>query len=140
VTILHFLSKADIDYKTDTRGDIGIFEIPKKEYFHIKRIYYITKVPRNKYRGSHAHKSLHQVFFSLSGSFKLEVTDGVLRDEVQLIESGSGYYLPAGYWRELSDFTDGAVCLVLASDHYDVDDYIYDYEEFREWRKSHAKN
>ena len=87
--MLHFLSKADIDYKTDTRGDIGIFEIPKKEYFHIKRIYYITKVPRNKYRGSHAHKSLHQVFFSLSGSFKLEVTDGVLRDEVQLIESGS---------------------------------------------------
>ena len=133
--MLHFLSKADIDYKTDTRGDIGIFEIPKKEYFHIKRIYYITKVPRNKYRGSHAHKSLHQVFFSLSGSFKLEVTDGVLRDEVQLIESGSGYYLPAGYWRELSDFTDGAVCLVLASDVFEEADYIRDYNEFLNTKK-----
>ena len=138
--MLHFLNEVSIQHKNDARGDIGIFEITGNKPFQVKRFYYIAKVPQNEIRGAHAHKSLEQIFFSLSGSFKLQVTDGILKDTVELSEFGPGYHLSPGYWREISDFTEGAVCLVLASNHYQPNDYIYDLEEFKVWRANLAKN
>ena len=140
VKMLHFLNEVTLQHKSDVRGDIGIFEILDNIPFQVKRFYYIAKVPKNAVRGAHAHKSLEQIFFSLNGSFKLQVTDGILKDKVELSEFGPGYHLSSGYWRELSDFTEGAVCLVLASDHYKPHDYIYDLEEFKVWRANLAKH
>jgi hypothetical protein len=120
----------------DNRGNLDIAEFQNIGKFETKRIYYISNVPENDTRGAHAHKSLDQVFFAVAGSFNMTVTDGFITETVELKAHEMGYFLPAGHWRDLGNFTSDAVCLVLASEHYDENDYIRSYEEFLEWKKS----
>jgi mannose-6-phosphate isomerase-like protein (cupin superfamily) len=120
----------------DNRGNLDIAEFLNIGKFETKRIYYISNVPENDTRGAHAHKSLDQVFFAVAGSFNMTVTDGFITETVELKAHEMGYFLPAGHWRDLDNFTSDAVCLVLASEHYDENDYIRSYEEYLEWKKS----
>ncbi len=120
----------------DHRGNLDIAELQFPGKFETKRIYYISNVPKSQIRGAHGHKKLKQIFFALAGKFELRVTDGSFFQTVELKAHESGYFLPAGYWRVLSQFSDDAVCLVLASDHYDEDDYIFSYDEFLKWKSN----
>lgn len=95
--------------------------------FHIERVYYVYDVPRGFSRAGHAHKSLHQVLLALSGSFTIHLDKGVVQATIALNRPHTGLYIRPGVWRVVDDFSDGAVCLVLASAHYDEADYIRTY-------------
>jgi hypothetical protein len=98
--------------------------------FDIKRAYWVYDVPGGESRGGHAHKRLKQFVIALSGSFHVTLDDGHERKTVLLNHPWQGLLIDVNTWRTLDDFSSGAVCLVLASEHYDEDDYIYDYDEF----------
>jgi dTDP-4-dehydrorhamnose 3,5-epimerase-like enzyme len=136
---LNFLTKVEPQTFSDARGVLNAIEIPEELNFETKRIYYITEVPINSIRGAHAHKKLRQIFFALSGSFTLIVTDGQRTDKVRISAHSSGYYLPSGYWRELTEFESETICLVLASEHFNDSDYIKEKNTYLEWR-SQNKN
>jgi mannose-6-phosphate isomerase-like protein (cupin superfamily) len=133
---LKILKEIQVANYLDNRGNLDVAEFQSIGEFKTKRIYYISGVPENNARGAHAHKNLDQVFFAVAGSFNLTVTDGSITETVSLKAHKTGYFLPAGNWRDLKSFTNDAVCLVLASDHYDENDYIRSYEEYLEWKKS----
>ena len=118
------------------RGELTVAEFRDFDLFVTKRIYYISSVPQEKSRGAHAHKSLKQIFFALSGDFVLKVTDGAATEAVKLNANGSGYYLQPGYWRDISEFSSGAICLVIASEHYDPNDYIHSFDDYLRWRRN----
>lgn len=119
----------------DNRGNLDIAEFQNIGNFETKRIYYISNVPESDTRGAHAHKNLNQIFFAVAGSFNMTVTDGYITETVELKAHEMGYFLAAGYWRDLKQFSSDAVCLVLASEHYDEADYIYSYDEFLRWKE-----
>lgn len=98
--------------------------------FSVKRIYYLYDVPSGETRGGHAHKDLEQVVFAVSGSFDITIDDGRTKKTVQLNRPDFGLYLPPGIWRDISNFSSGAVCLVLASEKFQEADYIRDYNNF----------
>ncbi|MCO4822573.1 MAG: WxcM-like domain-containing protein [Flavobacteriaceae bacterium] len=98
--------------------------------FLIKRVYYLYDVPSDAYRGGHAHKELQQFLIALSGSFEVLLDDGKSKQRVMLNKPNKGLLIPTGVWRELDNFSSGAVCLVLASQEFDESDYIRDYDEF----------
>lgn len=129
-----FLTKVESQIFSDARGVLNAIELPEDLNFKTKRIYYITDVPTNSIRGAHAHKKLQQIFFALSGSFTLIVTDGESTDQVCVKANSSGYYLPSGYWRELTKFQPSTICLVLASEHFDDSDYISEMNFYLDWK------
>jgi len=102
--------------------------------FNIKRVYYLYDVPGGAERGGHAHKGLHQVIIAASGSFDLILDDGKNKKRFQLNRPYQGIYLPPGLWRELDNFSSGSICLVLASEVYEEEDYFRDYKEFIEYK------
>ena len=105
--------------------------------FDIKRVYYIYDVPGGETRGGHAHKQGgYQLITAVSGSFKVILDDGKNRKTVKLNNSKRGLILVPGLWREMVDFSSGAVCLVLASYNYDEMDYIRDYQKFLLYKKN----
>lgn len=104
----------------------GSKEVP----FDIARVYYVYDVPGGAFRGGHAHRALHQLIACVMGCFTVVLDDGVRRKSVELNRAYHGLYVPTMIWRELMDFSSGAVCVVLASHAYDRQDYIYDYAEF----------
>lgn len=116
------------------RGSLNVCEL-ENDQFTIKRFYCISNVPHGKSRGLHGHKKLKQMFFALSGAFTLNATDGEVSDSVIVCANGPGYLLPAGYWRELNNFSHDGICLVLASENFDASDYIHTFDEFLKWRK-----
>jgi hypothetical protein len=128
------LEPIDVENFRDHRGNLDIAELQFVEKFETKRIYYISTVPAGQSRGAHGHKELKQIFFALAGKFELTVTDGSVFETVEMKAHDVGYFLPAGYWRDLKEFSKDAVCLVLASEHYDEGDYIYSYDEFLRWK------
>lgn len=101
--------------------------------FDIKRAYWTYDVPSGECRGGHAHKKLRQLIFALGGCFTLTLDDGRERQDILLKHPYEAVLIREGVWRELHDFSAGAVCMVLASELYDEDDYIYDYDEFLEY-------
>jgi WxcM-like, C-terminal len=101
-------------------------EIP----FEIERVYYLYDVPGGESRGGHAHKELKQLIVAASGSFDLIVDDGRVKRTFHLSRPYLGVYMPPGLWRELNNFSSGAICLVLASCEYTDLDYIRDYSDF----------
>lgn len=103
--------------------------------FEIKRVYYLYDVPGGESRGAHAHRNLQQVIIAAGGSFDVTLDDGKNRKTVQLNRPYFGLHIFPGMWRDLSNFSSGAICLVLASGLYDPKDYIRDYEEFLEFKK-----
>jgi dTDP-4-dehydrorhamnose 3,5-epimerase-like enzyme len=108
----------------------GLIEIP----FEIKRIYYLYDVPGGETRGGHAHKNLHQLIVAASGSFDVILDDGTNKMTVSLNRPNFGLYVVPGIWRDLENFSSGAVLLVLASDKYSEDDYIRRYDDFTLWK------
>jgi hypothetical protein len=116
---------------TDRRGNITFIENNRHIPFEIKRVYYLYDVPGGESRGGHAHKQLHQFIIAASGSFDVVLDDGFERKRFHLNRSYYGLYLCPMVWRELDNFSTGAVCLVLASEFYDEKDYIRDYSEFK---------
>ena len=115
---------------SDPRGNLSFIEAGKHIPFEIKRVYYLYDVPGGSERGSHAHKNLHQFIVAMSGSFDVMLDDGKEKKRFHLNRSYYGLYVYPMMWRNLNNFSSGAVCMVLASDHYDEADYIRDYRQF----------
>ena len=115
---------------TDPRGNLTVAEGAGVVQFVIKRAYWVYDVPGGESRGGHAHKRLRQLVVALSGSFTVTLDNGYERRTVLLNHPWQGLIIETNTWRTLDDFSSGAVCLVLASDHFEEDDYIYDYDEF----------
>lgn len=115
---------------TDPRGDLSVIEAEQHIPFPIKRIYYSYNVPANTMRGGHAHKNLHQLMIAMSGSFDVILDNGKERKTITLNRPDLGLYIGPMTWRELENFSPGAVCVVLASEHYQADDYIHDHNAF----------
>lgn len=119
----------DIPKITDPRGNLAVIEegfLP----FKVKRIYYLYDVPSDSKRGGHAHIALHQFLIALSGSFDVVLDDGDVRKTVTLNRPNKGLLIPNGIWREIENFSAGAVCLSVVSDIYSETDYIRDYQRF----------
>lgn len=102
--------------------------------FEVNRVYYLYDIPGGEERGAHAHKELQQLIIAASGSFEITLDDGLTRRTFQLSKPYYGLYMPSGLWRELGDFSSGAICLVLASHIYDENDYMRDYKVFKNWK------
>ena len=114
----------------DARGNLSFIEGGQHIPFDIKRVYYLYDVPGGSDRGSHAHKNLHQFIVAMSGSFDVVLDDGRDKKRFHLNRSYYGLYVCPMMWRYLDNFSSGAVCMVLASSHYNEADYIRDYSEF----------
>jgi len=104
--------------------------------FIIKRIYYLYDMPGGESRGAHAHKKLEQLVIALSGSFDITLDDGRNKKSVHLARPYMGLHMQPGMWRDINNFSSGAICLVLASELYDEKDYIREYSEFMEYKKA----
>lgn len=128
-------SMVELDrHHSDRKGNLTVVENGETLPFDVKRVYYLYDVPGGENRGSHAHKELSQLIIAASGSFNVTLDDGKCKRTFFLNRPYQGLYVKPGMWRDLEDFSSGAVCLVLASDVYLKEDYIRDYKEFLEFR------
>jgi len=124
----------EIDKHQHDKGNISVIENEITVPFDVKRVYYLYDVPGGESRGGHAHKELRQLIVAASGSFNVTLDDGNVKRTFTLNRPYQGLLVVPGIWRELDDFSSGAVCLVMASMVYDVDDYIRDYEQFNTYK------
>ena len=118
----------------DVRGNLGVIEsdfLP----FEFKRVYYLFDVPSSAFRGGHSHIQQQEVLIALSGSFEVRIHDGTTKKSYLLNKPNIGLLISDGFWRELENFSSGAVCLVLASDVFDEEDYIRDFDVFLNSKK-----
>ncbi|MFT3982360.1 MAG: FdtA/QdtA family cupin domain-containing protein [Lachnospiraceae bacterium] len=115
----------------DFRGNLVAIEEIKDIPFEIKRVYYMYDTLNHVIRGKHAHKELEQILICIHGSCKILLDDGTEKEEVVLDKPFEGLYLSGNIWREMYGFSEGAVLMVLASALYNENDYIRDYEEFK---------
>ena len=128
-------SMVELDrHHSDRKGNLTVVENGQTLPFDVKRVYYLYDVPGGENRGSHAHKELSQLIIAASGSFTVTLDDGKCKRSFFLNRPYQGLYVKPGMWRDLEDFSSGAVCMVLASDVYKKEDYIRDYKEFLEFR------
>ena len=123
----------DIRRYSDTRGYLSVVENGIDIPFDIKRIYYLYMVPEVA-RGAHAHKELQQLLIATSGSVEVIMDDGKEKKSFMLDRPWKGLLIPPGLWRDLENFSGGAVLMCLASEKYDAEDYIRDYKEFLEYK------
>ncbi len=114
----------------DLRGDLTFVEGGNHVPFDIARVYYLYNVPTDSERGGHAHRELQQVVFALSGSFRMKIDNGYEKSEYWLRDPRKGLYINRLIWREMDAFSQGAVCMVLASHRYDELDYYRDYQDY----------
>lgn len=121
-------------HHSDRKGNLTVVENGKTLPFDVKRVYYLYDVPGGENRGAHAHKELEQLIIAASGSFTVTLDDGKCKRSFFLNRPYQGLYVKPGMWRDLVDFSSGAVCMVLASDVYKKEDYIRDYKEFIDFR------
>lgn len=132
-----------------TINDCSIIELPRHSFragnisiaennlyipFDIKRVFYIYDIPGGENRGAHAHKECYQFLVAASGSFEVEMSDGVEKKTVTLNRPYYGLLIPPGIWAAEKEFSSGAICLVLVSHLYTEGDYIRDYQDFLNWR------
>lgn len=115
-------------------GNITVIESNHNVPFPLRRVYYLYDVPGGESRGGHAHKELYQLIVAASGSFDVLLDDGTNKKIVKLNRPNYGLLVVPGLWRELFEFSSGAICLVLTSHKYDAADYIRDYNQFSNWK------
>lgn len=123
-------------HHSQRKGDISVIENDETVPFDVKRVYYLYDVPGGESRGSHGHKELQQLIIAASGSFTVTLDDGNVRRAFTLNRPYQGLLVKPGIWRTLDDFSSGSVCLVLASEKYQAEDYIRDYDEFIAFRNT----
>lgn len=121
-------------HHSDRKGNLSVVENGVTLPFDVKRVYYLYDIPGGESRGSHAHKELEQLIVAASGSFKVTLDDGKVKRTFFLNRPYQGLYVKPGMWRDLEDFSSGAVCMVLASEVYQAEDYIRDYDVFLKFR------
>jgi hypothetical protein len=114
----------------DFRGELNAIEQGVDISFVIQRVYFIKNVEPGECRGQHAHRALEQVIVPISGEFDIDLDDGINKEKIKLCSSRIGLYVGPMVYRTLTNFSSDAVCLVLASTHYDEGDYVRGYEEF----------
>lgn len=124
---------------SDPRGNLSFIEEFRHIPFEIRRVYWIYDVPGGFDRGEHAYKENQELIVALSGSFDVVLDDGREKVVFPLNRSYKGLYVPSGMWRRMTNFSTNSLALVLASTDYDEDDYIMDYQEFKEWRAAYEK-
>ena len=123
------VTKINLPIVEDPRGNLAFIQediIP----FEIKRVYYLYDVPSTAFRGGHSHIAQSEFLIPLSGSFEVITDDGSSKSTYIMNKPNIGLFIPTGIWRELQNFSSGAVCLVLASDVFKEEDYIRDYDLF----------
>lgn len=125
-----YVSEIQLPQIHDPRGDLTFVEGGNHIPFQIARVYYLYNVPVDAERGGHAHRDLEQVVFALSGSFRMTVDDGHTKSQYLLRDPRKGLYISKMVWREMDAFSQGAVCMVLASHRYDEADYFRNYDDF----------
>lgn len=116
----------------DPRGNLSVIQgntVP----FSIKRVYFLYDVPSGAERGGHAHKNQQEFIIAVSGSFEVVLNNGNEKKVYHLFKPNEGLYVPVNTWRELRNFSSGSVCLVVSSDEFDENDYIRDFEDFKEY-------
>ncbi len=123
----------------DLRGNLSFIEELNHVPFKIERVYWIYDVPGGQVRGGHAFKKQKEFIVALSGSFDVVVDDGINRQIFSLNRSYYGLYLPAGFWRQMQNFSTNSLALVLSSTHFNAEDYIYDYNDFLAFRELYEK-
>lgn len=114
----------------DRRGNLSVVENGINIPFDMKRVFFIYDVPGGESRAGHAHHTLYQFIIAVGGSFTVHLDDGYTRESIMLNKPYEGLLVAPRTWSHLVDFSSGAVALVLASDFYDEEDYIRDYDEF----------
>lgn len=119
----------------DERGNLSFIEEESHIPFKIKRSYWIYDVPGGETRGGHVYKENQEFIVALSGSFDVVLHDGTNREVISLNRSYHGLYVPQGIWRQMENFSTNSLALVLASTYFDKNDYIYDFEEFKNLKK-----
>ena len=132
-TTINDCKVVDIRRYSDNRGYLSVVENGIDIPFDIKRIYYLYLVPEVA-RGAHAHKKLQQMLIATSGSVHVTMDDGNARETFVLDKPWKGLLIPAGLWRDLDNFSGGAVLMCLASEGYDENDYIRNYNEFKSYK------
>jgi len=123
-------------HHSDRKGNLTVVENGITLPFDVKRVYYLYDIPGGEGRGAHAHKELEQLIVAASGSFTVTLDDGKNKRSFFLNRPYQGLYIKSGMWRDLLDFSSGAVAMVLASEVYKTDDYIRDYDEFLAYREN----
>ena len=136
--LLEKCTKIELPKIVDHRGNLTFVEGGCQIPFDIRRIYYLYDVPGGAERGGHAHKVLEQLIIAMSGSFDVILDDGLSKRRVHLNRSYQGLYICPMIWRELDNFSSGSVCMALASTRYDESDYLRDYQDYVNARKSTA--
>lgn len=123
----HFI---DLPKIHEPRGNLSFIEGGRHIPFDIKRVYYIYDVPGGAERGGHAHRKVQQFMIAMSGSFDVVLDDGRHKHRFHLNRSYYGLYLSSMVWREMENFSSGSICMVLASEFYEEEDYYRDYNQF----------
>jgi len=131
---VYYCSVIELPRIHNRAGNITPIENLKNIPYGIKRVYYLYDVPGGESRGGHAHKKLQQLLIAASGAFDITLDDGVNKRTITLNRPYYGLHIVPGIWRELSNFSSGAICLVLASEKYYEIDYIRNYKEFVSWK------
>lgn len=123
-----------VDFKTlgDDRGSLIAIEEGYNAPFDIKRVYYIFNTKENVERGFHAHINLKQICITVKGSCTFILDNGEKKEEIELSNPNQGLFIEGLIWREMKNFSEDCVLVVLASEHYDESDYIRDYDKFLE--------
>ena len=129
----------DLPVINNPKGNLTFVEANRHIPFEIQRVYYLYDVPGGAERGGHAHKALHQLIIAMSGSFDIHLDDGESKKTIHMNRSYYGLYVCPMIWREIDNFSSGAVCLVLASEYYDEFDYYRDYNQFLTAAKNKIK-
>ena len=127
---IHHCKIMELPKISNAQGNLTFIEGNNHVPFDIRRVYYLYDVPGGAVRGGHAHKNLHQLIVAMSGSFDIVIDDGNEKQRFHLNRSYQGLYICPMIWRELDNFSSGSVCMVLASNLYDEDDYYRDYDNF----------
>jgi hypothetical protein len=133
VSSIHNCNVVELTKIYNPAGNLTIVQNGEHHFFNTRRVYYLYDVPGGSERGGHAHKGLYQLIIAAGGSFDVIIDDGKYKKIIELNRPYFGLFIVPGIWREIINFSSGAICLVLASEKYSEDDYIREYKDFKNY-------